>query len=159
MPSIYDYTVQTANKESLSLENYKNHLMLIVNTASKCGFAPQFEGLENLYKKYKDDDFIVFGFPCGQFQHQEYDDIKKTTEYCQLNYGVTFPMFAKIDVNGPSTEPLFAYLKEEQPGLLNGKIKWNFTKFLIDRQGNVVKRYAPRTTPESIEQDIKDLLY
>jgi glutathione peroxidase len=158
MKSVYDFEVKKTNGTTQSLKDYEGKPLLIVNTASKCGLAPQFKGLQELYEKYNSQGFEVLGFPCDQFNSQEYDDINKTTEFCQINYGVTFPIFAKIDVNGDSADPLFQYLTTEQKGLLSKKIKWNFTKFLIDKRGQVVERYAPTTAPEKIEKDIKSEL-
>lgn len=155
---IYNFDVMNMENEKVSMSEYKDHVLLIVNTASKCGFTPQFEGLENLYKKYSDRGFVILGFPCNQFGAQDPGSNEEIKGFCQLNYGVTFPMMAKVDVNGQDEEPLFSYLKKERGGLLGGAIKWNFTKFLIDRQGNVVKRYAPTTKPEDIEKDIAELL-
>lgn len=132
--------------------------MVIVNTASKCGFTPQFKELQNLYENYKDQGLQVLGFPCGQFNDQEFENQEETMEFCQVNYGVTFPMFAKVDVKGSNADPLFKYLTSAQKGLLTEGIKWNFTKFLVDREGNVVKRYAPQTSPEKMEEDVKKLL-
>ncbi|ATB68465.1 glutathione peroxidase [Sulfurospirillum diekertiae] len=156
--SIYDFEVKTINGETISMNMFQNKVLLIVNVASKCGFTNQYEGLENLYEKYKDKGFTILGFPCNQFMNQEplsEDDIKS---FCSITYGVTFPMFAKIDVNGEHTHPLYAYLKEAQKGLLGIEaIKWNFTKFLVDKNGVVVNRFAPATKPESLELDI--LLY
>lgn len=158
MTTVYDFTVKKPNGEMLSLKQYEGKPFVIVNTASKCGFTPQFGGLQSLYEKYKDDGLMVLGFPCDQFNNQEFDDIDKTTEFCQVNYGVTFPIFAKIDVNGDHADPLFKHLTTEKKGLLSKKIKWNFTKFLIDKNGQVVKRYAPQTDPEKIEEDLKNVL-
>jgi glutathione peroxidase len=156
--SIYDFEVKTINGETISMNMFQNKVLLIVNVASKCGFTSQYEGLENLYEKYKNKGFAILGFPCNQFMNQEplnEDDIKS---FCSITYGVTFPMFAKIDVNGEHTHPLYAYLKEAQKGLLGIEaIKWNFTKFLVDKSGIVVNRFAPATKPESLELDI--LLY
>ena len=158
MASVYDFEVTKANGEQISLEDYKGQPLLIVNTASKCGFTPQFSGLQNLYEAYKDEGLMILGFPSDQFNNQEFDNIDDTTEFCQVNYGVTFPMMAKVDVNGDEADPLFTYLTVEQKGLLSNKIKWNFTKFLINRDGEVIKRYAPQTKPEKIAKDIEDLL-
>jgi len=132
--------------------------MLIVNTASKCGLTPQFKGLQEMYDEYQEQGLEILGFPCGQFNNQEYDNIEETTEFCQLNYGVSFPMYAKIDVNGAKADPLFTFLKEQKGGVLTKDIKWNFTKFLVDRNGQVVKRYAPTTEPEKIKSDLDKLL-
>lgn len=129
MPHLYDLKVKPARGESRSMASFKGQVLLIVNTASKCGFTPQFAGLQELYDKYKDQGLTILGFPCDQFRKQEFDDIEKTTEFCQLNYGVTFPMMAKVDVNGPEADPIFTYLKNEKGGFLSKNIKWNFTKF------------------------------
>lgn len=159
MTTVYDFKVQTPQNEAFDLKEYEGQVLLIVNTASHCGFAPQFEGLQSLYEKYQDSNFKVLGFPCGQFKDQEFDDIDQTIEYCQLNYNVTFPMFAKIDVNGEDAHPLYKHLKSQSNGILSDKIKWNFSKFLIDSKGQVVTRYAPTTKPLDIEDDIKKLLH
>lgn len=158
MKTLYDFKVEKTDGTEQDLKEYEGKVVLVVNTASKCGFAPQFEGLEHLYQAYKDEGFVVLGFPCGQFQNQEYDDIDKTIEFCQMNYGVSFPMFAKVDVNGPDESPLYTFLKNQKKGFLSDKIKWNFTKFLVDSKGNVVERYAPTTDPINIEKDIQKLL-
>jgi glutathione peroxidase len=158
MSNVYDFQVKKPNGEQKDLKDYEGKPLIIVNTASKCGFTPQFEGLQNLYDTYKDQGLEILGFPCSQFKNQEFDDINETTEFCQLNYGVTFPMFAKIDVNGENADPLFTHLKDEQKGALTKNIKWNFTKFLVDRNGKVVKRYAPTTDPLKMEEDLKKLL-
>lgn len=159
METVYDFTVQTTDGHEKSLKEYEGKPLLIVNTASKCGFAPQFEGLQQLYETYKDQGFVVLGFPCDQFKNQEYDSIDETMKFCQMNYGVTFPMFAKIDVNGSDESPLYTFLKKQKSGLLNENIKWNFTKFLIDKEGKVLKRYAPTTEPQNIEKDIKKIIF
>ncbi|WOV83060.1 glutathione peroxidase [Sporosarcina jeotgali] len=158
MGSIYDFEVKKANGEMLSLKEYEGKPLLIVNTASKCGFAPQFGGLQELYEEYKDQGLTVLGFPCDQFNDQEFDNIDETTEFCQVNYGVTFPVFAKVDVNGDHADPLFTHLTSEKKGMLSKKIKWNFTKFLVDRDGKVVNRYAPQTAPEKLAEDVEKLL-
>lgn len=158
MTSIYDYEVKKANGEIESLETYKGQPLIIVNTASKCGFTPQFEELQNLYEEYKDQGLQILGFPSGQFNDQEFHNQEETMEFCKVNYGVTFPMFAKVDVKGNDADPLFKYLTSEQKGLLTEGIKWNFTKFLVDREGYIVKRYAPQTTPKKMEDDVKKLL-
>lgn len=158
MSHLYDFKVQLPNKNEKSLDDFKGKVLLIVNTASKCGFTPQFKGLQELYERHKDSGLEILGFPCDQFNNQEFDNIEETTEFCQLNYGVSFPMFAKIDVNGTNADPLFNFLKEQKKGVLSKNIKWNFTKFLIDRDGNVVERYAPTTEPLKIEEDIKKIL-
>lgn len=158
MTTPFDYVVKTPTGEDFDLKQYEGQPLLIVNTASHCGLAPQFEGLQSLYEQYKDDGLVVLGFPCGQFQDQEFDDINETMDFCQVNYNVSFPMFAKIDVNGENMHPLFQHLKEQKNGLLSNNIKWNFTKFLVDGNGQVVQRYAPTTKPEDIEKDIKKVL-
>lgn len=157
--SVYDFECETTAGKKKSLSDYKGKVLLVVNTASKCGFTPQFEGLESLYEAHKDNGLEIIGFPCNQFGKQDPGSNGEITEFCQLNYGVSFPMMAKIDVNGSSTTDLYKHLKKEAPGALGTQaIKWNFTKFLIDTQGNVVKRYASATKPKDIEKDIKKLL-
>ena len=159
MPGIYDITVKDIHGEDVSLDRYRGKVMLIVNTASKCGFTPQYEGLEALYKKHHAKGLEVLGFPCNQFGAQEPGTESEIASFCELNYGVTFPMFAKVDVNGDDAAPLWQWLKTEKPGLLGSEgIKWNFTKFLVDRQGKVVARYAPTDKPESIAADVEQLL-
>ncbi|MEH7416334.1 glutathione peroxidase [Neobacillus drentensis] len=157
MTTVYDFSVKLPNGETRSLKEYEGKPLVIVNTASKCGFTPQFKGLQGLYEKYNDQGLTILGFPCDQFNNQEFADIEETTQFCQVNYGVTFPMFAKVDVNGEKAEPLFNFLKEQKKGLLSRNIKWNFTKFLIDANGQVVERYAPTVDPSRMEQDIKKL--
>ncbi|WP_088103233.1 glutathione peroxidase [Halalkalibacter urbisdiaboli] len=156
--SIHDFTVKTPKGEEVSLSVYKGQVLLIVNTATKCGLAPQFEGLERLYQSYKVEGFSILGFPCNQFMKQEPVGNNEMQETCKINFGVTFPLFSKIKVNGSDAHPLYQYLKQEQKGLLSNEIKWNFTKFLVDRQGNVVKRFGPNISPEKIEDDIVALL-
>ncbi|WP_088008360.1 glutathione peroxidase [Indiicoccus explosivorum] len=158
MSAIYDLEVRKPNGELQSLKEYKGKPLIIVNTASKCGFAPQFKELEELYKEYQGEGLEILGFPSAQFNNQEFENQEETMEFCQINYGVTFPIFDKIDVKGEMADPLFKFLTEEQKGLLTGTIKWNFTKFLVDRNGNVVKRYAPQTSPRKIEEDLKKIL-
>jgi glutathione peroxidase len=159
MASIYDFTVNDIKGKAVRLDRYKGKVMLIVNTASKCGFTPQYKGLEALYEKLNGKGLEVLGFPCNQFGSQEPGSEKEIAQFCELNYGVTFPMFEKIDVNGKKAAPLYKYLKAEKPGLLGSEaIKWNFTKFLVDRKGNVVARYAPNDTPESLAGDIEKAL-
>lgn len=156
--NVYSFEVKNIDGETISLDEYKGKVLLIVNTASKCGFTPQYEGLQEVYEKYKDKGFEVLAFPCNQFGGQEpgsSDDIK---EFCSTNFSVTFPLFEKIDVNGDNAHPLYTYLKSEQSGLVTDDIKWNFTKFLIDKDGKPVDRYAPQTTPKSIAADIEKLL-
>jgi|HigsolmetaAR203D_1030402.scaffolds.fasta_scaffold00024_101 glutathione peroxidase len=158
MTTVYDFTVTKANGEKQSLKDYEGKVLLIVNTASKCGLTPQFAGLQKLYERYEDRGLVVLGFPCDQFNNQEFDSIEETMNFCQTNYGVTFPMYAKVKVNGEGEEPLFTYLKQQQKGIVSPIIKWNFTKFLVDRKGRVVNRYAPTTPPEKLEEDIVNLL-
>ncbi|WP_331776084.1 glutathione peroxidase [Sulfurospirillum sp. 1612] len=157
--SIYDIEVKTIDGKTITLEKYKGEVMLIVNVASKCGFTPQYKGLEDLYAKYHERGFRILGFPCNQFLSQEPGSNQEIAKFCSLTYGVTFDMFAKIDVNGDTAHPLYQYLKAQEPGFMGTEfIKWNFTKFLVDRQGNVIKRYAPSTEPKEIEKDIEKLL-
>ena len=159
MHSIYDWSVQTAGGEVKSLDEYRGQVMLIVNTASRCGFTPQYQGLEALYRKYAPQGFVVLGFPCNQFGAQEPGDITEIQNFCSLTYDVTFPLFAKIEVNGSHASPLFQYLKTAAKGFLGSEaIKWNFTKFLVDSHGTVLGRYAPTTTPKSLEKDIEAAL-
>lgn len=156
---IYSIPLKKINGDEVSLEEYKGKVLLIVNTASKCGFTPQFEGLEKLYKRYVDKGLVILGFPSNQFLHQDPGSNDEISEFCSLNYGVTFPMFGKIDVNGPSTHPLYATLKQSAKGLLGSeKVKWNFTKFLVDKEGNVVKRFPPTTEPSKLAPEIEALL-
>jgi glutathione peroxidase len=151
--------VEAADGSATDLSPYAGQVLLIVNTASKCGFTPQYEGLEALYRKHKDRGFAVLAFPCNQFGAQEPGDSEEIASFCRLTYDVTFPVFARIDVNGADAAPLFRHLKKEARGVLGSEaIKWNFTKFLVDRSGNVVERYAPTTAPEAIEKDIERLL-
>lgn len=152
--SIYDITAIKADGEEISLNTYKGQPMIIVNTASKCGFTPQFQELQEVFEEYKDQGLVILGFPCGQFNEQEFDDVNETIEFCQVNYGVSFPMFQKVDVKGPNAHPLFEFLVSEKKGFLFENIKWNFTKFLVDPDGRVVKRYAPQTSPKKIEDDL-----
>ena len=155
---IYDFTVKDIQGNDLSLEKFKGKVMLIVNTASNCGFTKQYDGLEKLYEKYKDQGFIVLGFPCNQFGKQEPGDEKEIANFCTDTFNVTFPMMSKIEVNGENAHPLYKFLKKEKGGILGDEIKWNFTKFLVDKEGNLVARFAPQKTPEDIEDDIKELL-
>ncbi|MGB3568767.1 MAG: glutathione peroxidase [Priestia megaterium] len=157
--SVYEYSAKTIKNEDVSLSNYQGDVLLIVNTASKCGFTPQYKDLQALYEEDKENGLTVLGFPCNQFGGQEPGSSNDIEQFCELNYGVSFPMFAKVDVKGEHAHPLFTYLTEQAPGLLGSKgIKWNFTKFLVNRQGEVVKRYAPQTAPKDIQKDIKELL-
>ncbi len=159
MGDIYTIDVETIDGNITNLSQYKGKTLLIVNVASKCGFTSQYDGLEKLYNTYADRGFVVLGFPCNQFGGQEPGSEKEIMDFCRLNYGVTFPMFAKIEVNGKNTHPLYQHLKKERPGLLGSSgIKWNFTKFLVDPDGNVIKRFASSTTPDEIENDIVQLL-
>ncbi|MBA6413201.1 glutathione peroxidase [Parahaliea sp. F7430] len=157
--SVYDFVCQSPNGDKKALRDYQGKVLLVVNTASKCGFTPQLAGLEALYKKYHERGLEILGFPCNQFGQQDPGSNDEIMEFCQLNYGVSFPMFGKIDVNGSTADPLFAHLKKAAPGALGSeRIKWNFTKFLIDGSGQVKKRYAPLTKPEDIADDIEALL-
>jgi glutathione peroxidase len=159
MPSLYDFHPALPDQTPASLESYRGKVVLIVNTASKCGFTPQYQGLESLYQEFKDQGVVVLGFPCNQFGSQEPGSAEEIGAFCEKNYGVSFPLFAKIDVNGSLADPLFAYLKSAAPGLLGTKaIKWNFTKFLIRKDGSVFKRYAPATKPQDMLADIRKLL-
>jgi len=155
MASIYDFSAKTIDGDEQKLGAYRGKTMLIVNVASKCGFTPQYEGLEALYRKFEGQGLVVLGFPCDQFGHQEPGDEAEIKNFCSLTYDVSFPMFAKIEVNGAGTHPLYKYLKHEAKGLLGSEaIKWNFTKFLVDKDGAVVKRYAPTDTPQGIEKEV-----
>jgi glutathione peroxidase len=159
MATVPDFSATTIDGTAQPLSAWEGQPMLIVNVASKCGFTPQYEGLEALYRKYKDRGFVVLGFPCDQFGHQEPGNEAEIRNFCSLEYGVSFPMFAKIEVNGAGTHPLYKHLKHEAKGLLGSEaIKWNFTKFLVDRKGRVVKRYAPTDTPASLDADVANLL-
>jgi len=158
MKNIYDIKLKTIDGNEITLEQFKGKVLLIINTASYCGYTNQFKGLQNLYEKYSDKDFLVLGFPCNQFGNQDPNSENQIKEFCQLNYGVTFPMFSKIEVNGENTHPLFQLLKKEAPGLFTNKIKWNFTKFLVDKNGKVKNRFSPSTTPQKIENKIKNLI-
>jgi len=157
--TVYDFEVKTIRGETQSLREYAGNVLLIVNTATKCGFAPQFFGLQKLHDEFKDRGFAVLGFPCSQFANQEEEQDSQIAQVCERNLGVTFPMFAKIDVNGPNAHPLFKHLSETARGILGSKrIKWNFTKFLVDRKGQAVKRFGPNVAPEQIADDIQKLL-
>jgi glutathione peroxidase len=157
--TLYDFTVDDIQGRPVKLDRYKGKVLLVVNTASKCGFTPQYKGLETLYRKYRDKGLEVLGFPCNQFGGQEPGNESEIATFCETNYDVTFPMFAKIEVNGDGAAPLYRYLKHEKPGLLGTEaIKWNFTKFLVDRGGSVVARYAPNDAPETFEPDIAKAL-
>jgi glutathione peroxidase len=157
--SIYNFDVRTIRGEQQTLEPYKGKVMLIVNTATKCGFTPQFKGLQHLHEKYEDEGLAILGFPCSQFMNQELPNDADILQVCELNHGVTFPLYSKIDVNGDTAHPLYQYLKKQAKGILGTEaIKWNFTKFLVDRNGNVVERFSPNDTPEQIESHIRKLL-
>jgi len=159
MSNIYEYKVKTIDGSETSLEKYKGQVLLIVNTASKCGFTPQYKGLEDIFKKYQHKGFQVLAFPCNQFGAQEPGDEKEIQNFCSLTYDVSFPLFAKVDVNGDEASPVYKFLKSNVKGLLGSEaIKWNFTKFLVDSTGKPIKRYAPQTKPEDIEKDILELL-
>ena len=159
MASFYDFTVDDIHGKPVKLDRYKGKVVLVVNTASKCGFTPQYKGLEALYRKYHDQGLEVLGFPCNQFGAQEPGSESEIEQFCEINYGVTFPMFAKVDVNGDGAAPVYRFLKSAKPGLLGSEaIKWNFTKFLVDRGGKVVARFAPNDTPESIAGDVEKAL-
>lgn len=157
--SIHEFSVNTINGEQVSLSQYEGQVVLVVNTASQCGFTKQYAGLESLYKAHKDQGLAVLGFPCNQFGEQEKGDSDEISQFCELNFGVTFPLFEKIEVNGDNAAPLYTYLKGNARGILGSKrIKWNFTKFLVGKDGKVLKRYAPTTKPEAIAADIEKLL-
>jgi glutathione peroxidase len=158
MPGVYDFSAQSLSGEDVPLQRFEGQVLLIVNTASACGFTPQYQGLETLQRQLAPRGFSVLGFPCNQFGGQEPGDAKAIAEFCESNYHVSFPMFDKIDVNGGNAHPLYRYLKGEKSGLLGSAIKWNFTKFLVDRAGKVVARHAPTARPEGLRQDIEALL-
>lgn len=158
MSTIYDFTAERMDGDTQAFSDYKGDVLLIVNTASKCGFTPQFEGLEALHKQYESQGLVVIGFPCNQFGSQDPGSNDEIGAFCQKNYGVSFPMMAKIDVNGAKAHPIFTWLKEQKGGLLTDGIKWNFTKFLISSDGQVMARYAPTTKPEAIKADIEKAL-
>ncbi len=156
--SAHDFQVKDAKGNTIELKQYAGKVLLIVNTASKCGFTPQYAGLEELYKNYQDKGLVILGFPCDQFAHQEPGSDAEIQSFCQMNYGVTFPVMSKIEVNGKNAHPLYKYLRSEKKELLGDSIKWNFTKFLIDKQGNVVQRFAPNFEPAGIAPEIEKLL-
>jgi glutathione peroxidase len=159
MTTIQDFEARSLAGKPVALRDYQGKVVLVVNTASKCGFTPQYQGLEELYRKYHDRGLVVLGFPCNQFLAQEPGGAEEIGAFCERNYGVSFPMFEKIDVNGPQTHPLYRWLKQVRRGVLGTqRIKWNFTKFLLDRKGNPVARYAPRTEPQALTKDIEALL-
>jgi len=156
--SIHKFSAKLNNGKTQKLSDYQGKVLLIVNTASRCGFTPQYKGLQGLYAKFKKRGFELLAFPCDQFGHQEPGTDSEILTFCEVNYGVEFPLFAKIEVNGAGTHPLYKFLKSQKGGLLGDSIKWNFTKFLVDREGNVIERYAPLTTPQRIAPDIEKLL-
>ena len=156
--NFYDFKATSLQGKEVSMESYKGKVVLVVNTASKCGLTPQYEGLEQLYKDYKDKGLVILGFPCNQFANQEPGGEKEISEGCLINYGVSFPMFSKVDVNGPDAHPIYKYLKKELRGFPGNEIKWNFGKFLLDRQGSPYKRFSPITKPEKLRKDIEKLL-
>ncbi|CAN7321676.1 glutathione peroxidase [Trinickia sp. LjRoot230] len=159
LDALYGFSARTLDGQTVTLDRYRDKVLLIVNTASECGFTPQYAGLQQLYERYSARGFEILGFPCNQFGAQEPGDAAQIGSFCQTNYGVSFPMFDKVDVKGPNAHPLFRYLTGEAPGVLGTEwIKWNFTKFLVDRRGSVVKRYAPATKPEALQDDIESLL-
>lgn len=155
---IYEYQVKDSQGKLVSMKEYSGKVLLIVNTATGCGFTPQYEELQNLYQKYQEKGFEILDFPCNQFANQAPGTEEEIKSFCQLRYGTTFPMFAKIEVNGKNEEPLYSFLKSQQKGIIGNNIKWNFTKFLVDRKGNVVERYAPATSPEKLENKIAELI-
>jgi glutathione peroxidase len=156
--SVHEFSAKLNDGKIKNLSDYKGKVLLIVNTASKCGFTPQYNGLQGLYAKFKRHGFELLAFPCNQFGHQEPGTDRQILSFCESNYGVEFPVFSKIEVNGPEAHPLYQFLRSQKGGLLGDKIKWNFTKFLVDREGNVIERYAPLTKPEQIASDIEKLL-
>jgi len=158
MTTLHDFSATSIDGIERQLADYKGNVVLVVNTASQCGFTPQYGGLEKLYEQYADRGLVVLGFPCDQFGHQEPGTEDEIATFCESSFGVTFPMFSKVEVNGKDAHPMYQWLKNEQKGMLGGAIKWNFTKFLVDPEGNVVKRYGSTTTPESIAPDIEELL-
>jgi glutathione peroxidase len=156
--SFFELSARANNDKDVSMNDFRGKVCLVVNTASKCGFTPQYKGLEELYAKYKDQGLVVLGFPCDQFAHQEPGSDSEIAQFCQLKFGVTFPLMSKIDVNGPETHPVFVFLKEKAGGVLGDGIKWNFTKFLVSRDGTKIARFAPNVEPSALEQDIKEAL-
>jgi len=159
MSDFYDFKIRALDGHPLELMQFQGHVLLVVNVASRCGFTPQYEGLQRLYTRYQDRGFCILGCPCDQFGHQEPGSAEEITAFCRLNYGVSFPLTEKLEVNGPEAHPIYRWLKQQQPGLLGSEaIKWNFTKFLLDRDGQIVGRYAPQTPPEELESTIVALL-
>ncbi|HKJ56740.1 MAG TPA: glutathione peroxidase [Nitriliruptoraceae bacterium] len=158
MSTLHDFSAETLSGQPVDLGDYAGKVVLVVNTASNCGFTPQYDGLQQLWEEYRDQDLVILGFPCNQFGGQEPGDADDIEEFCQVNYGVTFPMMAKVDVNGKDAHPAFAWLRDETGGLLGSAIKWNFTKFLVDRDGNVIDRFGSRTTPADLREPIEKAL-
>ena len=158
MESIYDFKAVRNNGAELDFADYKGKVLMVVNTASKCGFTPQYKGLEALYQKYKDQGLVILGFPCDQFAHQEPGNDEEIAQFCEINFGVTFPLMKKVNVNGADADPVFKFLKSRTRGLLGSSVKWNFTKFLVSRDGSRIERFAPVTTPESLDKKIADWL-
>ena len=158
MAKVYEFKALNNKGAEVNFAQYEGKVLMIVNTASKCGFTPQYDGLEALYQKYKEQGLVIIGFPCDQFAHQEPGSNEEIAEFCRINHGVTFPLMAKIDVNGNNAHPIYQYLKDAAPGTFGKAIKWNFTKFLINRDGTVIKRFEPTTTPEAIEKDVQEML-
>lgn len=156
--SIYDYSAKTLQGKEIRMDNYRGKVVIIVNTASKCGFTPQYADINSLYNKYKDNGLVILGFPCNQFGNQEPGGAKEISEGCLLNYGVSFQMFDKVDVNGNNAHPLFKFIKKQSPGIFGGRIVWNFTKFIVDANGKPISRYAPMTSPLKMEKQIRQLL-
>jgi len=156
--NFYQFTARSLQGKEITMDTYKGKVILVVNTASNCGFTPQYEGLEKLYKKYMEQGFVILGFPCNQFGNQEPGSEKEIADGCLVNYGVSFPMFSKIEVNGDNAHPIYLYLKNKLPGLFGTRIRWNFAKFLIDSEGNPVKRFSPATKPENLAKDIEKFL-
>lgn len=156
--NIFELEAKKLNGETISLKEFEGKTIVVVNTASKCGLTPQYEGLENLYKKYKDKGLVILGFPCNQFGQQEKGSADEISEFCEINYGVSFPMFDKVEVNGPNAHPVFKHLKSKLGGIFGSNIKWNFTKFVIDKNGKPVKRFAPTTKPEKMESYLQKIL-
>ncbi|MFI7480909.1 glutathione peroxidase [Kocuria sp. M1R5S2] len=158
MTTLHDFTATTIDGREQPLSEYAGKVVLVVNTASECGFTPQYEGLEQLWRNFRDDGLVVLGFPCDQFGGQEPGTEEEIADFCSRNYGVTFPMFAKVDVNGPEAHPLWTWLRREKGGVLGDDVKWNFTKFLVDRDGTVLRRFAPRTSPAQLAGSIESAL-
>ena len=156
--NIYDFNVRNAEGVEVSLKDYAGKVILIINSATECGFTPQYDTLQDLFEKYSDEGFVILDFPCNQFGHQAPGSDEEITDFCQSRYGVAFRQFKKIEVNGEGEEPLYTFLKSQQKGVMGNNIKWNFTNFLVDRKGNVVERFAPTVTPEKIDEKIKELL-